>query len=110
MGRAAPAPFLDAAGPYAKVLRTVTERSAVINREHRMTGDGLIWIVNEVIELRGRIRRDELQEALDAFIDSQVLVPGKWRPIPPEQMAGDTLKADLFRRIADDLEQCKETV
>ena len=75
-----------------------------------MTGDGLIWIVNEVIELRGKIRRDDLQDALDAFIDSQVLVPGQWRPIPPEHMQGDTLKADLFRRIADDLEQCKETV
>jgi uncharacterized protein YdiU (UPF0061 family) len=102
--------LVAAAGPYAKVLRTVTERSAVINREHRMTGDGLIWIVNEVIELRGKMRRDDLQEALDAFIDSQVLVPGKWRPIPPEQMTGDTLKAELLRRIADDLEQCKETV
>ena len=102
--------LLAAAGPYAKVLHTVTERSAVINREHRMTGDGLIWIVNEVIELRGRMRRDELQDALDAFIDSQVLVPGQWRPIPPEQMAGDTPKADLFRRIAEDLERCKETV
>jgi hypothetical protein len=75
-----------------------------------MTGDGLIWIVNAVIELRGRMRRDELQEALDAFIDSQVLVPGKWRPIPPGQLQGDTLKAELLRRIADDLEQCKETV
>ena len=102
--------LIAAAGPYARVLRTVTERSAVINREHRMTGDGLIWIVNEVIELRGRMRRDDLQEALDVFVDSQVLVPGQWRPIPPEQMQGDTLKAELFRRIADDLEQCKETV
>jgi hypothetical protein len=102
--------LIAAAGPYARVLRTVTERSAIINREHRMTGDGLIWIVNEVIELRGRMRRDDLQEALDAFIDSQVLVPGRWRAIPPEEMAGDSLKAELFRRIADDLEQCKETV
>jgi uncharacterized protein YdiU (UPF0061 family) len=102
--------LLAAAGPYQKALRTVTERSAVINREHRMTGDGLIWIVNEVIELRGRIRRDDLQEALDAFINSQVLLPGRWRPIPPEAMQGDSLKAELFRRIADDLEQCKETV
>lgn len=102
--------LIAAAGPYAKVLRCVTERSAVINREHRMTGDGLIWIVNEVIELRGRMRRDDLQEALDRFVDSQVLVPGKWRPIPSSQMQGDSLKAELLRRIADDLEQCKETV
>ena len=102
--------LISAAGPYAKVLRTVTERSAVINREHRMTGDGLIWIVNEVIELRGRMRRDDLQEALDAFVDSQVLVPGKWRPIVPEALRGDSLKAELYRRISDDLEQCKETV
>ena len=75
-----------------------------------MTGDGLIWIVNEVIDLRGRMRRNDLQEALDAFVDSQVLVPGQWRPIPPEQMQGDSLKAELFRRISDDLERCKETV
>ena len=102
--------LVGAAGPYSRTLRTLTERSAVINREHRMTGDGLIWIVNEVIELRGRLRRDDLQAALDAFIDSQVLVPGRWKPIPPDAMHGDSLKAELFRRIADDLEQCKETV
>lgn len=62
--------------PFDEVLKTLQERSAVINHRHRLTGDALVVIIEEVIALKGKIKVDGLQEALDAFIDSQVLVPG----------------------------------
>ena len=40
-----------------------------------------------------------MQEALDAFIDSQVLIPGKWQPVPPEQLKSNTLKSQLLQKI-----------
>jgi uncharacterized protein YdiU (UPF0061 family) len=98
------------AGPYEQVLRTIAERSAVVNHPHRMTGDGLIWIVDEVIKMKDKLGRDELQGAMDAFIDSQVLIPGRWRPIAPQELEGQSLKSRLLRAIQEDLEECKETV
>ena len=55
----------------------------MINHRHRITGDAVTWIIEEVIAMKNKIRIDGLQEALDAFIDSQVLIPGKWQPVPP---------------------------
>jgi hypothetical protein len=98
------------AGPYEQMLKTIVERSAVINHPHRMTGDGLIWIVDEVIKMKDKLTRDELQAAMDAFIESQVLIPGRWRPIAPEELEGNSLKSRLLRAIQEDLEECKETV
>jgi uncharacterized protein YdiU (UPF0061 family) len=97
-------------GPFDMVLRTLQERSAVINHRHRITGDAVTWIIEEVIAMKNKIRIDGLQEALDAFIDSQVLIPGKWHPVPPEQLNANTLKSQLLQRIHENLEIYKESI
>jgi uncharacterized protein YdiU (UPF0061 family) len=102
--------LISRAGDYEQVLKTIVERSAVINHPHRMTGDGLIWIVAEVMKMKDKLSGDELQAAMDAFIESQILIPGRWRPISPEELEGVSLKSRLLRAIQHDLEECKETV
>jgi uncharacterized protein YdiU (UPF0061 family) len=102
--------LIAAAGPYEQTLATIVERTAVINHAHRMTGDGLIWIVEQILKTKDKIARDELQGAMDAFIESQVLIPGLWRPISGDELVGNSLKARLLRAIQNDLETCKETV
>jgi hypothetical protein len=102
--------LIAAAGPYEQVLSTLAERTAVINHPHRMTGDGMIWIVEQILKTKDKIPRDELQAAMDAFIESQVLIPGLWRPLGPDELVGNSLKARLLRAIQEDLETCKETV
>jgi uncharacterized protein YdiU (UPF0061 family) len=97
-------------GPLDLVLQTLQERSAVINHRHRITGDGVTWIIEEVIAMKGKIRIDGLQEAIDAFIDSQVLIPGKWRPVPPEQLQSNTLKSRLLQKFQENLETYKESI
>lgn len=96
--------------PFDAVLRTLQERSAVINHRHRMTGDAITFIIEEVIAIKGKIKINGLQEALDAFIDSQVLIPGKWHPVRPEHLKSDTLKSRLLRRIQENLEFYKESI
>jgi hypothetical protein len=91
--------LIAAAGPYEQVLATIVERTAVINHAHRMTGDGLIWIVEQLLKTKDKIARDELQAAMDAFIESQVLIPGLWRPISGDELVGNSLKARLLRAI-----------
>ena len=97
-------------GPFDLVLKTLQERSAVINHRHRITGDAVTWIIEEVIAMKGKIRTDGLQEAIDAFIDSQVLIPGKWQPVPPEKLQSNTLKSQLLQKIQQNLETYKESI
>ncbi|HEX3186914.1 MAG TPA: protein adenylyltransferase SelO family protein [Pyrinomonadaceae bacterium] len=97
-------------GPLDLVLQTLQERSAVINHRHRITGDAVTWIIEEVIAMKGKIRIDGLQEAIDAFIDSQVLIPGKWRPVSPAQLNSNTLKSRLLQKIQENLEAYKESI
>ncbi len=97
-------------GPFDLVLKTLQERSAVINHRHRITGDAVTWIIEEVIAMKNKIRVDGLQEALEAFIDSQVLIPGKWQPVPAEQLKSNTLKSQLLQKIHENLEMYKESI
>ncbi len=101
---------LSSGESFVQVLSTLRERSAIINDEHRMTGDGMTWIIDEVIAIKGKITFDELQEALDAFIDSQVLIPGEWQPIPIEEAKSHRLKSRLFVKIQANLEEYKESI
>src|SRR5215213_6135305 len=97
-------------GPFDLVLKTVQERSAVINHRHRITGDAVTLIIEEVIAMKGKIKIDGLQEAIDAFIDSQVLIPGRWQPVAPEQLKSNTLKSRLLQKIQQNLETYKESI
>ena len=96
--------------PFDAVLKTLQERSAIINHRHRLTGDALVFIIEEVLAIRGKIKVSGLQEALDAFIDSQVLIPGKWQPVSPEQLKSNTLKSRLLQKIQANLEEYKESI
>jgi uncharacterized protein YdiU (UPF0061 family) len=97
-------------GPIEMVLKTLQERSAVINHRHRITGDAVTWIIEEVIAMKDKIKIDGLQEAIDAFIDSQVLIPGKWQPVPLDRLKPHTLKSRLLQNIQANLEAYKESI
>jgi hypothetical protein len=96
--------------PLDEVLKTLQERSAVINHRHRLTGDALVFIIEEVVGLTRKAKVSGLQEALDAFIDSQVLIPGRWQPVAPEELKPKTLKSKLLVTIQENLEEYKESV
>jgi uncharacterized protein YdiU (UPF0061 family) len=97
-------------GPIEMVLKTLQERSAIINHRHRITGDAVTWIIEEVIAMKDKIKIDGLQEAIEAFIDSQVLIPGKWQPVPPEQLHSNNLKSRLLQKFQENLEAYKESI
>jgi uncharacterized protein YdiU (UPF0061 family) len=103
--------LIDALGePLEDVLKTLQERSAIINHRHRLTGDALVFIIEEVIAVTGKLEVNGLQDALDAFIDSQVLVPGIWQPVAPEQLKPNSLKSRLLVSIQQNLEEFKESI
>ena len=96
--------------PFDEVLKTLQERSAIINHRHRLTGDALVFIIEEVIAVTGKIRVNGLQAALDTFIDSQVLVPGSWQPFGLDQLKPENVKSRLLMTIQSNLEEYKESI
>ncbi len=102
--------LIRAAGDYETTLRQIVDRSAIINYEHRMTGNGVILAVDEIIKIKSQLRPAEIQSAMDTFIESQVLIPGQYKPIPADDLASDNSRSRLLRAMMAGLEQCKETV
>jgi hypothetical protein len=94
----------------AETLRDIVKRSSVINYAYRSTGDGLTWIVDEAINAKDTMDRHEIQEAVDRFIESQVLVPGKWKPIREEELRGSSMKSRLLRKMQESLELYVDTI
>jgi len=100
---------LDPAQPK-KTLSSLVERSSIINYTYRSTGDGLTWIVNEAISVKNKMKQQQIQEAINRFIESQILIPKKWKPIKPGELKGSSMKARLLRRMQDNLKLYHETI
>ncbi len=96
--------------PLSDVLTTMQERSAIINHRHRITGDAMVFIIEEVLAYKDKIKVDDLQSALETFIDSQVLIPGVWRPVELIEKTGKGLKQQLLLKFQTALEENKESV
>jgi len=99
-----------AGGSRMKDLKHILSRAAVINYDHRMTGNGLLWIVDEALKARNRLDRREFQNVIDRFIESQVLVPGLWKPIHPREVQGASRRARQLRRLQKILEEYNERI
>ncbi len=93
-----------------KTLKTLAARSEVINMEHRVTGDGLVWITQAALSHRQAMKFDDLQEIMDAFIESQTLLPKKYTPLESQIKPKSSTKAKLLQKIKETLELYKETI
>ncbi|MDH4028999.1 MAG: hypothetical protein OEU95_09240, partial [Nitrospirota bacterium] len=80
-----------------RTLLSVARRSSVINYIYRRTGDGLVWVIHELVQLKDRMKRQDIQDITDRFIESQVLVPGKWKPMMKEEITGRSARARYLR-------------
>jgi hypothetical protein len=102
--------LIAAAGPYEATLAAIRERSAVINYEHRMTGNGIIDAVEKIMAVRDKLTRRQVQSTIDRFIDSQILIPGQWQPITESELSGEEARTQLLRVMQSQVEGCKETI
>jgi uncharacterized protein YdiU (UPF0061 family) len=102
--------LIAAAGPYEQVLKQMAKRSQVINFEHRITGNAMIGIATQLMEVKDKVTRNDLQTAMDRFIESQILIPERWRPLDPNETTLNTAKSRLLNALMQELEQSKETV
>jgi len=84
--------------PLPLVLKQVAERSAVINRFDRITGDSALYAARKLLRQRRRLSSDALYEFVDRFVRHQTLVPELQRDSGPDPFAHSDVK-----RIFDSL-------
>ncbi len=61
--------------PLGTLLREVAERSAVINRRERITGDGVDYATERLLRHRRRLGRGRLHRVIAEFVNHQDLDP-----------------------------------
>ena len=93
-----------------RMMKEILERSAVINYEYRQTGDGLVWVVEEVSKMRNRLTQSMLQQVMERFIESQVLVPGKHRPVSERELSKNNLTSKLLKRMHNNIELYSDSI
>jgi uncharacterized protein YdiU (UPF0061 family) len=99
-----------AEGSFEEVLGELRERSAIINYEHRITGNAIIFAVEQMVAMKDEVRASDVQAAMDRFIGSQILLPGEWRPLTDDEISDDSVRATLLRAMQQQVEECNETV
>jgi hypothetical protein len=60
--------------------------------------------------MKGKMKVNGLQQALEEFIDSQVLIPGKWRPVNAQERKLNSLESKLLLKFQKNLEMHKESI
>lgn len=72
-----------------RVIKEIENRSKVINRADRATGNAIITIVEKIISnIKGGFPIENVQELIEGYVESQLLVPE----------SGAYKKSDLFKR------------
>jgi uncharacterized protein YdiU (UPF0061 family) len=61
--------------PREELLNDLQQRSSLINRYERITGDAIIYVAQQVVEGQPRLTSRKRQEVIEAFIESQVRRP-----------------------------------
>lgn len=88
------------------VLGEVARRACVVNRYERVTGDAIVHIAETLVANARKMSAAEVQDTIEVFIDSQVLVPGYRRRGNVERLAASrrrsaTVYASLLQIVRD---------
>jgi uncharacterized protein YdiU (UPF0061 family) len=90
-----------------RVLLEITMRSSVINRQDRITGDGVMDVTEIILKMKKKWPQFELQLFFEKLVDYQLLDPSK------EKSNSDAAKAHIreaIERVRQSLLDYRETV
>ena len=97
--------------PPEEILRIMNNRSALINRYSRMTGQAVIFIGRQLIRFSKTLAAEELHRMFREFVEEQILKPGfrpSSSPAARETKKGKTGKA--LRAMLKKVKECREGI
>ena len=93
------------------LLDEMVQRSAVINRYERVTGDALIYVAKQLIKLDSSVSNAELHQMFTGFVKQQVLIPGELtQPSPSIRYAKSTRLHAGYQKLFQVIRACREGI
>ncbi|VAW84945.1 hypothetical protein MNBD_GAMMA17-2143 [hydrothermal vent metagenome] len=94
-----------------ELIGEMAQRSAVINRYERVTGDALIYVAKQLIKLNNSVSKNVLHQMFEGFVEQQVLIPGKLTPFPLPHKAGKSIPSySGYRKLFKVIRECREGI
>ncbi len=93
------------------LIAEMVQRSAVINRYERVTGDALIYVAKQLIKLNNSVSKNVLHQMFEGFVRQQVLIPGKLMPFPLPHKAGKLIPLySGYQKLFKVIRECREGI
>jgi len=97
---------------FEHLLEQVCQRSTIINRADRITGNGALYASMRLFEARRRLLAEELSDVVNRFVDQQDLTPPEDRPQRAHSRCSIRTRtrrrplAPLMRRLLHEITEC----
>ncbi len=93
------------------LINEVVQRSAVINRYERVTGDALIYVAKQLIKLNNSVNKHVLHQIFEGFVKQQVLVPGELSAPPLQKKKGEIASYySRYQKLFKVIRECREGI
>jgi len=93
------------------LIDEMVQRSAVINRYERVTGDALIYVAKQLIKMDGSVSKAELHQMFTEFVKQQVLIPGELTQSSPSiRYAKSTRLHAGYQKLFQVVRTCREGI
>lgn len=94
-----------------RMLTDISVRADRINMDTRITGNGVICVVEEILKAKKKgIDRQELHDVMQKFILSQSLDPGLQGRAKKIPLGRDSGSKKLFNHLLNVVEECREDI
>jgi len=95
----------------SKILKEIADRSALINRYDRVTGDSIIHVARQIMNSRKHMKSDELHQIVNKFIEQQILCPDYFqRARLPRKKLRNRKAKKAFESMLKIVKDCREGI
>jgi len=94
-----------------ELIGEMVQRSAVINRYERVTGDALIYVAKQLIKLDSSVSKSVLHQMFEGFVKQQVLIPGELMLLPLQGKMGNKAPSySGYQKLFKVIRECREGI
>jgi hypothetical protein len=93
------------------ILRQLKQRSSIINRYDRVTGDAIVKAAQALVRNERNLTANDLQRTMEQFVDAQVLIPDyKRRILATYTHDSQRVRQRIFKAMIKIVQDCRDGI
>lgn len=94
-----------------RILQLMTQRSSVINRYERVTGDAIVQAAQALVRNANSLTANDMQRTMENFVDAQVLIPDyKRRILDSYKHTTQRSRERIFKAMLKIVQDCRDGI